>query len=139
MPLGEIRLYTLHLGCSALGHESSSLSGGTMKQIIIRYKDKSYRVTISGTNTNILDSYSIKSITDMRNIIKEVKNKVSDNSMAIHHRSLFSMMNEWRVHNLLYSFGIQKDRTKSVDLDLNQPWYMKVAYILLSPLYFHFS
>lgn len=49
------------------------------------------------------------------------------------------MVNEWSVHNLLYSLGIQKDRTKDVDLNINQHWYIKVGYFLLSPIYFIFN
>ena len=51
---------------------------------------------------------------------------------------MFSLLNEWRTHNLLYSLGVQKERTASVDLESNQSWYMTVAYAILSPFYLHF-
>ena len=51
---------------------------------------------------------------------------------------MFSLLNEWGTHNLLYSLGVQKERTASVDLESNQSWYMTVAYAILSPFYLHF-
>ena len=60
-------------------------------------------------------------------------------SMAIHRRSVSSMIKEWRVHNLLYSLNIQRDRTGSVDLNTGQPWYVRAAYSILSSFYLHFS
>lgn len=117
--------------------ESSSLSWDTMKKIIIRYKDKSFKVSISEDNTSIIDSYKVKSIRDMKGILSEIRSE-ADSSMAVNNRSIFSMINEWRVHNLLYTFNIQRNRTKSVDLDTRQPWYMRITYTVLSPFYLHF-
>lgn len=45
-------------------------------------------------------------------------------------------MNEWRAHNLLYSMGIEKERTRSVDLSINESWYKKIGYFILSLFYF---
>lgn len=109
-----------------------------MKRIIITYKGLDFKVNISHNNTCILDSYKIKDIDSMQDILYIIQDEVEDPNMAINKRGIWSMTNEWRAHNLLYSLGIEKDRTKSVDLDLNQPWYMKLAYTLLSCLYPHF-
>lgn len=117
--------------------ESSSLSESTMKKIIIDYKDKLIKATLSSNNTHIEDSYKIKSIDDMQNILWELQLRVS-NRMAINKRGIWSMTHEWRAHNLLYSLGIQRDRTKSVDLDINQPWYIRLAYPIISMFYPYF-
>lgn len=115
-----------------------------MKRLIIRYKDYILGVVVDETNTCILDSYKVKSISDMRGVLKEIRNKawvedgIDGQPQAIHFRTLFSMVNEWRVHNLLYSLGILRDRVGSVDLNTNQPWYVKLLYTILSPCYFHF-
>lgn len=115
-----------------------------MKRLIIRYKDYILKVTVDKVNTCILDSYKVKSISDMRGVLKEIRNEVwavddiNRYPQAIHYRTLFSMVNEWRVHNLLYSLGILRDRVGSVDLNTNQPWYIKLLYTVLSPFYFHF-
>lgn len=111
-----------------------------MRKIIIRYKNKSIRVIASEDNTCIVNSYRIEDKNTMKDVLSKIKKSLQDDSsLAIHKRSMKSMIREWRVHNLLYSLNIQRDRTESVDLDINQPWYIKVAYFLLSPLYLHFS
>lgn len=109
-----------------------------MKKVIIRYNDLALRVIATEDNTNIEDSYRVKNYLDMVNILTMIQEEC-DSSLAINKRGLCGMVNEWRVHNLLYSLGIQRDRTKSVDLNIGQPWYVKVAYFLISPLYLHFS
>lgn len=94
-------------------------------------------VSASSENTTIFNSYNIKRIAHMRNTLKSIKEYLSD-EYAVNNRSIFGMINEWRVHNLLYALGIARARTKDVDLELNQPWYMKVLYFMLSPFYLHF-
>ena len=46
-------------------------------------------------------------------------------------RTMRSLKREWAAHNLLYNMGIMKDRTKDVDLDYPQKWYIKVAYFFV--------
>ena len=108
-----------------------------MKKIIIRYKDFILKVHLSKDNTTILDSYKVSSPKDMKSIIYHIKEQVTDD-IAINIRSVSSMIYEWRVHNLLYTLGIMRARTSSVDLNINQPWYIKTLYAILSPFYFHF-
>jgi hypothetical protein len=132
-----VRKSLSHCGCVG-----SSPTGGTMdKKVLTTFEGKVVKVTLSDTNTNIENSYRFKSISIMKDILNWIKaaSIVSSTERAISKRSMFSMINEWRVHNLLYSFGIKRDRTKSVDLDINQPWYMKLAYTVLSPFYLHFN
>lgn len=115
--------------------KSSSLLGGTMKEINIKYSEYIINVLLSTDNTSIIDSYRIKRINDMVNVLKEIRN-TCDNSYAIHKRSIFGMVNEWRVHNLLYFLHIKRSRTGTVDLNINQSIWAKIAYTLLSVFYF---
>ena len=108
-----------------------------MKKIIIRYKDFILKVHLSKDNTTILDSYKVSSPKDMKSILYHIKEQVTDD-IAINIRSVSSMIYEWRVHNLLYTLGIMRARTSSVDLNINQPWYIKILYAILSPFYFYF-
>ena len=130
---------TYALGAYIFGCVGSSPTWGTMERIIVRYKDNSLKVNVSKDNTCILDSYTVKGIEDMKGILTEIRHEVSENDMAIHNRSIFSMINEWRVHNLLYSLNIQRNRTRSVNLNTGQPWYVVALYTILSPFYLHFS
>ncbi len=101
---------------------------------------KGFALTVHATedNTTIFNSRIITSPRDMKDIIHKIRCMVTE-ECAIHKRSVSSMVYEWRVHNLLYTLGIERDRTKDVDLNIGQPWYSKVLYFILSPFYFHFS
>jgi hypothetical protein len=76
----------------------------------------------------------------MKQILKLIKaaSELDSDDRAISKRNLFGMINEWRVHNLLYKLHISRERTSDVDLDVNQPWQLKVLYTLFSPLYLNF-
>lgn len=106
-----------------------------MKKVIIEYNQYIIKAHLTEDNTSIIDSYRVKSISDMIDVLKEIR-KTCDESYAIHKRSIFSMVNEWRAHNLLYSLHIKRDRTGSVDLNIGQNIGMKIAYLILSILYF---
>lgn len=45
-------------------------------------------------------------------------------------RSERSLRLEWAAHNLAYSLGIRRDKTKDADLNYEQKWYVKLAYWL---------
>ena len=91
-----------------------------------------YNITLSSNNAHIEDSYKCKHIKDMKDILKYIKSR--DPKCT---RGIFSMINEWRSHNLLYSIGLYKEKTKSVDLEYNNKWYYNVAYFCMSLFYFH--
>ena len=106
-----------------------------MKEINIKYSKYIINVLLSINNTSITDSYRIRRIDDMVNVLKKIRN-TCDNSYAIHKRSIFGMVNEWRVHNLLYFLHIKRRTTGTVDLNINQSIWAKIAYTLLSVFYF---
>lgn len=107
-----------------------------MKKLVITYKDFIFRLDCSENNTHIEESYRVKKRKDMKEFLKTVKLELrGDEGYAIFKRSEASMIREWRVHNLFYSLGIAKERTRDVDLNTGQPWYASVLYFLLSPLY----
>lgn len=103
----------------------------------VQYNKQKYQVDISDNNIAIYDSYKITSLSDMKQFLIHLKARFYPYS-SINNRTMFSLLNEWRTHNLLYSLGVQKERTASVDLESNQSWYMTVAYAILSPFYLHF-
>ena len=106
-----------------------------MKMINIKYSEYIINVLLSTNNTSIKDSYRIRRINDMVNVLKKIRN-TCDDSYAIHKRSIFGMVNEWRVHNLLYFLHIKRRKTGTVDLNVNQSIWVKIAYTLLSVFYF---
>ena len=103
--------------------------------INIKYSECIINVLLNTNNTSIKDSYRIRRINDMVNVLKKIRN-TCDDSYAIHKRSIFGMVNEWRVHNLLYFLHIKRRKTGTVDLNVNQSIWVKIAYTLLSVFYF---
>lgn len=89
---------------------------------------------ISTNNIHIEDSYTITNPVDMRNILNDTIEFLNANHITIdtpfNHRSICSMIYEWKTHNNLYKLNIEPDRTKSTDLDYPQKWYMKIFYFL---------
>lgn len=94
-------------------------------------------VTCTEKCISIEHSYRIESSKDMKEVLNKIRDYYPDN-YAIHKRSIKGMIREWRTHNLLYSLGIEKERTKTVDLEINQSVLHKILYALGSLLYFRF-
>ena len=49
-------------------------------------------------------------------------------SCRLWERSEGSLRREWAAHNLAYSLGIKRDKTKDCDLNYEQKWYVKLMY-----------
>jgi hypothetical protein len=106
----------------------------------ITFKDYPCGTISLGTSvTRIPNSYRIKSIQDMEDIINRSREEVNKSpvfhTFAINKRTTAGMIIEWRAYNMLYALHIKRDRTRTVDLDINEPWYRKVGYLILSTLY----
>lgn len=110
-----------------------------MKKYIITYKDFILKVHISQNNTTILNSYKVKKSLNMKSILYKLSTRVDEDYDIARKRTIPSLIREWRVHNLCYSLGILRSRSKDVDFEAKQSWYMRVLYFLISPLYLHFS
>lgn len=89
---------------------------------------------ISTNNIHITDSFQYTTKKEMKEIIQYLKKLYLDH--IVFTRSISSLVKEWQSHNLLYRLRIAKDRTKDVDLECPQKWYYKIAYFLLSILYY---
>ena len=84
-------------------------------------------------NVEIIDSYKITSLKDMNAKLNFIKKQCDDIN-----RSVFSMRNEWRTHNLFYDLHIYRNRTKNVNLNKNLKWYLNIAYFIGSMFYFKY-
>lgn len=80
---------------------------------------------IGAVALKLIDSYLVSK----KNFTKEL-NKIRGlhPSCPVWQRSNRSLRLEWSSHNLAYSLGIARDRTKDVDLNYEQKWYHKLAY-----------
>lgn len=106
-----------------------------MKRLLIRVKEYLLKVEVTKNNTTIFDSYQVKTPSDMKLVIKEIRNFVEDNDYTINSRSITSMLREWRSHNLLYSLGLFRSRVKDVDLNTVHQWWLKTLYFIVSLFY----
>ena len=88
----------------------------------IKTEDKDLLVLDARSEKNpdikIYDSYKISNEEKQKEVLTQILNyeKLRPSKWE---RTINSMVNEWYAHNLMYSFGYQKNRTKDVDLDNN--------------------
>ena len=89
-------------------------------------------ITISKSNIHIEDSYTVTNPVDMKNVLNHTIEFLNDNHITMdtpfNHRSICSMLSEWKTHNNLYVLNIAPERTKSCDLNYPQKWYMSIIY-----------
>lgn len=91
-------------------------------------------VTIVSNNVHIKDSYTVTKRKDIKSTLEDIKQFLVDNNITMdnpfNHRSICSMSQEWITHNNLYKLNYKPERTKDVDLNIPQKWYVKVLYFL---------
>lgn len=85
----------------------------------------SYKVTSSGVK--LIDSYKV-SKRDMEPILFRLR--CWNPSWEIWQRSTRSLYLEWAAHNLAYTLGIRRSKTKDCDLDFRHRWYVNLFYWL---------
>lgn len=89
-----------------------------------------YTVDYNIGNCQIKDSYLIHKKNDM---LQFIETNLTESPFDI--RSDKSYLREWRAHNLLYTFGIAKESTASVDLNIDESFVRKIGYFILSLFY----
>ena len=90
--------------------------------------------TVTPTNTHIEGSCFCRPPKTIKAYLIGLRERVASPEYTICARSLRSLTDEWEAHNLLYSLGIARGRTESVDLD-EARWYTEAAYFLLAAVY----
>ena len=89
-------------------------------------------ITVTTNNIHIEDSYTVTNPVDMKNVLNDTVEFLNTNHITMdtpfNHRSICSMLNEWKTHNNLYKLNIKPERVKSVDLNYPQAWYMPILY-----------
>lgn len=76
-------------------------------------------------NIRIFESYKITDVTSMRNILNSI------DVPRILNRSIYSLENEWLVHNLFYKLNLFRSRTKDVDLNSDVNFVAKFLYFII--------
>ena len=83
------------------------------------------RYKITDNNIHLIDSYLIPKEKMVWELIK-IRNLHP--SCPVFQRSFRSLKAEWCSHNAAYFLGIKRERTKDVDLNYPQPWYVRLGY-----------
>ena len=91
------------------------------------------KYTLTKENIHIEDSYKIENKSEMRTILTIIRARAEKQGFH-YNRSLASWVNEWTSHNLLYTRGVAKERTGSVDLNEDVSRFMRFCYWFLSNL-----
>lgn|SRR5574344_365952 len=89
-------------------------------------------VNVTDNNIHIVDSY-IYSEKDFQEILDTIDYYYCHNAVLIN-RSECSLKLEWAAHNFMYLLHISRARTKDVDLDWPQKWYVKVFYAVVGSI-----
>lgn len=84
---------------------------------------------------SIFDSYKVTKEKDMITFLTQIRYENPYKQYIIWRRSIQSLVNEWKAHNLLYNLHLFRSHTQTVDLD-DEPWYRRSIYWILSKLYF---
>ena len=100
----------------------------------LTYNGMTIKVKFSAKNVQIVDSYKVRKVADMKAIIKLVKAEAKKRGLK-YKRSDSSWLTEWKAHNYMYDKGTERDRTASVDLDEGLGTLKKLAYALLAIKY----
>lgn len=91
----------------------------------IEFEGITYEYMIAYGNLHINDSYRMRK----RNMLMALYVlRDRHHKTDIFKRSSKSLRREWATHNLLYALGIARERTKDVDLNYPQKWYVGLAY-----------
>lgn len=85
----------------------------------------SMKYKITRDNIHLIDSWKVPK----RRFVRELARiRYIHPECEVWRRSERSLEREWAVHNLLYSLGLFRSRTKDCDLDWPQKWPIRAAY-----------
>lgn len=90
---------------------------------------------LTEANTHIDDSVRIRRRKDIAAYLIKLREE-SPSDMAINHRSLHSLVCEWRAHNFFYDLHVFRSRTKDVDLEYPKHWLREIFCRVVSFFYF---
>ena len=86
---------------------------------------------IYGDRVKLLDSYLVQKRLFQRELVA-IRNLHP--SCPLWNCSDGSLKREWAAHNLAYSLGIRREKTKDADLNFEQKWYVKLFYSVVGAI-----
>lgn len=101
---------------------------------ILKYGNLRITYTATKNNVQIVNSQRITKKSDMNAIVKLIRSEAAKLGFK-YKRTNSSWVTEWRAHNYMYNKGIERNRTKSVDLNENESRTKLLSYTLMSLRY----
>lgn len=102
--------------------------------MFLYYNDIELKISASENNIHINNSFKIRGRKNIMCVIKQVK-EIFPNHL-VSSISNYLLVNEWACHNMCYKLGIYKERTKHTDLNCDNPWWLKIGYLIIGSFYF---
>lgn len=99
-----------------------------MKEII---NIQGFEIHCSKTDMNIIDSYKVKTLKQMKKILIEALNTTI---LYKTKRSMTSLIDEWIAHNLLFKLNLFRKHTKDCNFESNQKIHIKFSYFILGKI-----
>ena len=93
------------------------------------------KAILTEENTRIVDSCKVRSKEEIMDYLTQLRENASP-EMAINQRSMESLVDEWRAHNLFYGLHVFRSRTHDVDLERHQSWLREAFCRVMSFFYF---
>ena len=102
-----------------------------MESDIFILNGKVYEYGYTRNNLHIDDSHEIGK-RQFRSALCAIEERHPE--LYVWRRSEGSLRREWATHNLCYQMGYKRERTKDVDLNYPQKWYVTLAYAVVGTL-----
>ena len=96
--------------------------------------DESLSIYIGIDYITIYNSYTVTSRKEMYKIINKFKTDCPNHNVA--QISSYLLVCEWASHNICYKLNICPERTKHVDLNCDNPWWVKLGYLIVGSFYY---
>ena len=93
------------------------------------------KAILTEENTHIVDSCEVRSKKEIMDYLTQLRENASP-EMAINQRSMESLVDEWRAHNLFYGLHVFRSRTHDVDFERHQSWWREAFCRVVSFFYF---
>lgn len=100
------------------------------KTYIINDTEITCKITVSDnySNCKVINSYKIIS----RKTQKILLRKILEEYPVFQASPVRSYIREWWAHNTLFRWGVEEDRTRDVDLNINEKKFRRLCYFFLS-------
>ena len=90
-----------------------------------------FEVSDDGRCVTVFNSYTVDTISQKALFVIQIVLSLP----AMKRRSLASYVREWQAHNILYGWGLFKNHTKDVDLEVDESWIRRLGYYIITKLF----